>query len=119
MKSIPDGKRVGNGFDDGLRTGGPCVVEKPRRRNACRIFGDTCFILASLLIPAVHATAEEFDHMHRLYDGVVKRFVQNGMVNYAGLKADPKTLDQYLDSIAQVTKQQFEDWNESQQLACL
>lgn len=63
--------------------------------------------------------AQEFDHTHRLYDSVVKGLVENGLVDYAGLKANPKPLNEYLSNLARITEKQFNAWTEAQRLAFL
>jgi hypothetical protein len=60
-----------------------------------------------------------FDQNHTLYNDVVKKNVLDDKVNYAALKADSKTLDQYLADAAKVTEAQFKSWNEANQLAFL
>lgn len=78
-------------------------------------------LLVALLAPSMRAgaAANGFDHAHTLYDGVVKRNVTDGKVNYAALKADSKALDQYLANVAAVPEAQFKSWDETRRLAFL
>lgn len=86
-----------------------------QRTPLCWVFG------GALLACSIFGTAEgfAFDHTHQQLDGVLKKFVKDGLVNYAGLKADPKVLRTYLDGAAAVKADDFEKWNQSQQLALL
>lgn len=68
--------------------------------------------------PSVAAEAV-FDSNHTLYDGVLKGFVKEGLVNYAGLKENPESLNQYLADLSKVKEQEFKSWNELQQIAYL
>jgi hypothetical protein len=74
--------------------------------------------LAIVLLSAV-AWAQEFDHNHGVYDAVLKTYVNDGRVNYKALKAAPKALDQYLNTLAAVSDVQFKGWAEPQQIAFL
>jgi len=61
--------------------------------------------------------AQEFDS--RAYDDLLKTFVENGRVNYQGLKADPAPLIKHLILVGQVPEAEFNSWAEPQQLAFL
>jgi hypothetical protein len=63
------------------------------------------------------AAAESFDQTHAAYARVLDQFVSDSRVDYAGLKADPADLDQYLQSIAAIPSSEFETWTEEEQLA--
>ena len=77
-------------------------------------------LIVSLLTASVGAgVAEEFDHTHALYDGIVKAHVVDGVVNYVALKADPKPLQEYLGTLAGVTESQFQGWSEPRRIAFL
>lgn len=60
-----------------------------------------------------------FDHAHALYAEVLKTRTTAGMVDYAGLKADPKDLDRYLSDLAAVAEEDFSTWTREQRLAYL
>ena len=63
--------------------------------------------------------ARSFDQSHAHYGIVLEKFVQDGLVDYAGLKAAPADLHAYLDAAAGVKEGQFEKWTRPQQLAFL
>jgi hypothetical protein len=86
-------------------------------RPAFMIVKLTSLILYVLLTASLQAA--EFDHSHASLDTVLKRFVTNGLVDYAALKASPEALDGYLNQIASVSKKDFRSWTEEQQLAFL
>lgn len=65
------------------------------------------------------ASADSFDHLHNRWTSVLRRFVVEGSVNYAGLKADRAGLDGYLRDAAAVKLREFQSWNTNQQLAFL
>ena len=75
------------------------------------------FALALVVVPL--ATAAEFDHTHAALDALLKRHVRDGLVAYSALKADPKPLQTYLDSLAAVSEQDFNRWPEKQRFAFL
>lgn len=68
---------------------------------------------------ALAAAAEPFDHAHTLYDGVLRRVVRDGLVDYRALKADPQDLKRYLDTLAEVAEGEFGSWTVPQRLAYL
>ena len=57
--------------------------------------------------------------IHADYDAVLKRFVADGRVDYAGLKGDGASLDRYLDHIAVIAQAEFGAWTTEEQLALL
>jgi len=75
-------------------------------------------LLTSLVLFLVVSTATAFDHSS--FDAILKQRVDsNGMVDYAGLKADRAGLDSYLEKTGAVTKSEFNGWNENDQIAFL
>lgn len=61
-----------------------------------------------------------FDHSHAGLDGVLKTYANTeGMVDYAGLKANRSALDGYLAKTGAVSKSAFDAWTRDQQLAFL
>lgn len=59
-----------------------------------------------------------FDHDHSLFDEVLRTHVDEaGMVDYAALKAEPDTLNRYLEQLAPVSGEQLEAWSREEQLA--
>lgn len=73
--------------------------------------------LSGIFLQTAHAA--EFDHSHALFDQVLKRFVSNGLVDYAALKAGLANLDEYLAVLEAVTEADFKQWTPPQQIAYL
>jgi len=63
--------------------------------------------------------AAAFDHAHAAWTAVLKPHVRDGLVDYAALKAQPRELNAYLDSLAAVPKADFERWKKPEQVAFL
>ncbi|MBU2884788.1 DUF547 domain-containing protein [Gilvimarinus agarilyticus] len=69
--------------------------------------------------------AADFDHQHSVYADVLKENVgwtRDGVaseVNYALLKSNPKTLEQYAEQLSGVKRDTFDGWTKNQQLAFL
>jgi len=75
-------------------------------------------ILTVLLVGlTLAAFAQEFDW--QTYDKLLKTFVENGRVDYQGLKADPVPLMKHLILAGRVPEKAFKSWSEKQQLAFL
>jgi hypothetical protein len=79
----------------------------------------TLIAALSAMLAGGGAAGDSFDHMHKHWTDVLHRFVVNGSVDYAGLKADRSSLDGYLSELAAVTLREFQSWNANQQLAFL
>ena len=76
------------------------------------------FLLITLsAVLAFSAPAQEFDSSR--FDGVLKVRVEDGLVDYRGLKADPLLLTHYLLLAGRVSEVEFNSWTEPQQLAFL
>jgi hypothetical protein len=60
-----------------------------------------------------------FDDTHGLYGQVLTLYVKDGLVDYRGLKSNPRDLNSYLESAAQVTRKEFDSWSKDEQLAFL
>ncbi len=82
-----------------------------------------CPWLFALLIAFASAlerpSAAPADPAHARLGAVLARFVTNGLVDYAALRADPGDLDAYLDSVAKVEAGEFADWSRNERLALL
>jgi hypothetical protein len=80
-------------------------------------------VILSVLVAAVFAAralnAAEFDPSHARYATVLKTFVKDSLVDYAGLKAAPADMDAYLRDIAAVPEGEFAQWPEADRLALL
>jgi hypothetical protein len=80
-----------------------------------------CLIVAMLLygLFATSAGARKFDRSHKHYGSVLKLYVKDELVDYSGLKSNPKDLSLYLDETAAVSEADFKSWTQEQQLAFL
>ncbi|MBI4064581.1 MAG: DUF547 domain-containing protein [Elusimicrobia bacterium] len=61
--------------------------------------------------------AGAFDQNHVQWDQVLKGYSHEGFVNYKKLKAEPKILDQYLDSLAGLKESEYKAWKREDQIA--
>ena len=59
------------------------------------------------------------DFSNEVYANVLSIYVEDGLVDYSGLKADPEDLNNYLSQTSSVSKETFDGWAESEQLAFL
>ena len=66
---------------------------------------------------AAPAAGAAFDLSHAAWDKLLKERVRDGRVDYRGLKADSKALDDYLSSIAAAPPRLYSDWSREDQLA--
>jgi Protein of unknown function, DUF547 len=69
--------------------------------------------------PASPLAASAFDHSHSIYGRVLAAYVLEGLVDYTGLKKNPDDLNAYLDRLASVSREEFGEWSETQQIAFL
>ena len=74
---------------------------------------------SSVAMIGTSGLAQELDHTHALFDGVMKVHVVDGHVDYKALHADTKELDRYLAGLAAVPQEEFKTWSEPQRLAFL
>ncbi len=80
------------------------------------IFPTILFIILAISNLGYTATQDKPD---QLYGKVLDNFVQEGLVDYSGLKSNPKDLNQYLEQTSGVTRETFEGWSKNEQLAFL
>ncbi|MFC1561752.1 DUF547 domain-containing protein [candidate division KSB1 bacterium] len=73
----------------------------------------TCFFLLGMIIGS--AGAQEFDHS--AYDEILKAHVEQGLVDYAGLKSEKGGLDRYMNMLAEARPDDYEQWSREEQLA--
>lgn len=77
-------------------------------------------IFFSLITIAVNPEpSPAFDQSYSIYGNVLSVYVENGLVDYKGLKSDPGNLRSFLESSERVSKQEFESWAAEEQLAFL
>ncbi|MBL1140785.1 MAG: DUF547 domain-containing protein [Proteobacteria bacterium] len=76
-----------------------------------------------LFLLFISFSSYSFEHSHAEYDRLLSTIVtENGAettVDYDYLKNNPETLNSYLATLESVSKQDFDSWNKSQQLAFL
>jgi hypothetical protein len=77
------------------------------------------FLVALLIFLPMALFANGFDHSHKRFDVIVKKFVKSGNVDYKSLKKDRDSLNQYLDSLSSVSEKDFDKFSEKEQLAFL
>lgn len=80
--------------------------------------------MISLLMPlavalAATVSAAPYDHSHGAFDALLKTRVSQGLVDYAGLKANRAPLDEYLATAGAVAMADFQHWTRDEQLAFL
>lgn len=80
------------------------------------IFPFFLFIFLAVSNLGFTATQEEAD---QLYKKVLQSYVQDGLVDYSGLKSNPDDLKQFLSDSASISKETFDSWNNDQRLAFL
>lgn len=73
--------------------------------------------ISMLILPGlVSATfGQNFDHT--IFDGILQKYVSDGMVNYQELKKDPSALSIYLEKLEQVDPKAFQQWPKAKQMA--
>lgn len=67
----------------------------------------------------VPAVTGELDHTHAAFTDILANHVENGRVDYKGLKKDPAPLSAYLDSLAAVPEATFESWPKNEKKSFL
>ena len=79
------------------------------------------FLVGALLAGARSGSlsASDFDHTHAVFGKVLRTFVEDGRVDYTGLKKNPADLKVYLGQLASITETEFRKWSEPEQIAFL
>ena len=72
-------------------------------------------LILILIANSIHAIA--FDHEYSNFDAVLKKYVQNGLVNYSELKKDRTSIDAFVNELKAVSQQEYDTWNNDQELA--
>lgn len=80
------------------------------------LFG-LAFMLSVTPINLTVASQSTFDHEHTLLTEVLDKHVTAGLVNYRALKVDPGNLDEYLQNLAEIDPELYENWTRQQKLA--
>jgi hypothetical protein len=82
------------------------------------------FLALALMLPLGSARAE-FDHQHKAWNALLAKHVvlndggKASQLRYAAIAKERAVLRSYLDSLAQVSEQEFKSWPKPQQLAFL
>jgi len=77
------------------------------------------WVAALVGLMVVTSVAQAFDHRHSKLDAVLRKYVANKKIDYAGLKRDQGSLGSYLDSVSEVAQSDFKSWDDKQELAFL
>ncbi len=72
---------------------------------------------ALLARQTAHATSPSFDHSHALWAHVLAKHVVGDRFDYAGLKRDRTTLDEYLEQLHALKPEELAAWTREQQFA--
>jgi hypothetical protein len=95
----------------------------PRRRHGGSRFLMTIAIVSQGAIAVSALRAEDravstFDHRHSGWTAILSRFVQDGQVDYAGIKSGAlPELGRYLSDLGSVRRADYEAWTREQMLA--
>jgi hypothetical protein len=78
-------------------------------------------LLGAVLVwgPPGSLPASDFDHSHALFGKVLRSFVEQGGVDYAGLKQNPADLKTYLSQLASISTTAFGKWSDPEKIAFL
>jgi hypothetical protein len=60
-----------------------------------------------------------FDHSHTTFDGLLKKFVSNGKVDYKGLLDQPSELNSYLTSLSAVSQSEYNQFSKEEKISFL
>jgi hypothetical protein len=63
------------------------------------------------------AQAQEFDHSHAAWTAILEDAVEDGFVDYKGLRESPEALDAYLAQLAATTPKQHAGWTRDERFA--
>ena len=75
------------------------------------------FVVAVVSFLSILASADNFDKTYRLYDGVLKKYVKDGRVDYAGLQKDDTNLKRFISETEALSADEFKKWTREEQLA--
>lgn len=78
-----------------------------------------------LLLAAIAAQAQAFDHSHQAWDALLRKHVvlldggKASQVSYAGMAQERRALRAYLENLSKVEEAQFSRWTKPEQIAFL
>jgi hypothetical protein len=73
------------------------------------------FLTAAIVLTALAAGESRFDYSK--YDAFLRTYVENGLVDYSGIKSDDTLLDDYLQELQRVDAEQFRTLSQDEQNA--
>lgn len=103
-------------------------VSSNKPRMIAVLIGVFSFLIAAcsptkILSPAAAIDMENFDqllvfdHSHKKFDLLLKKYVINGWVDYQGILSEPDIFYEYLNSLAEVKSDSLDKWTREQKLA--
>ncbi|WP_241547946.1 DUF547 domain-containing protein [Leptospira stimsonii] len=75
--------------------------------------------LVLLLLTFFTGTVSAFDHTHSKFSNELKKYVQNGMVDYSSWKTNRSALDSYLQNLSAVDEKEYSSFSNSERLSFL
>ena len=76
-----------------------------------------CIIFVILLFVVFTNFLHSETFSHSYLDSVLQLYVNDGLVDYEGIKVLPRLFDMYIQQISSVSKQEFESWTSDEQKA--
>lgn len=72
-------------------------------------------IIFTFFVTALHS----FDQSHSKFDGLLKKYVQNGLVSYIGFQKDREGLKKYLEELSSVSQSEYNGFSREDKMAFL
>ncbi|AOP36650.1 hypothetical protein A0128_21315 [Leptospira tipperaryensis] len=85
------------------------------RRNHSIYFFFVVFLISFFFAGSLSA----FDHTHSKFSNELKKYVQNGLVDYASWKTNRSALDSYLQTLSAVEEKEYSSFSNSEKLSFL
>lgn len=83
----------------------------------CLINGKKAPFIICLSLFLFAGTVSAFDQKHALLARVLNDYTNNGRVDYRKLKAEPGSLNDYLESLAQLRQAEYDSWSKDEKIA--
>ncbi|MBM9501070.1 DUF547 domain-containing protein [Leptospira sp. 201903071] len=77
------------------------------------------FFLAFLISALLTGPLSAFDHTHSKFSNELKKYVQNGLVDYSAWKVNRTSLDSYLQTLSAVEEKEYSSFTNSEKLSFL
>jgi Protein of unknown function, DUF547 len=74
-------------------------------------------IIIFVIFSIISVATEAFDHSYQSYDQVLRKYVSNGLVDYAGLLRNRRSIDAVIGQLKSVKAPEYNGWNRKEQLA--